>query len=135
MKDCSSSTACLMQGFSSVADESNSSSVWNSAILFCTSSLRRLRPRIRFSCGDEGIRFLVQKKRRYVRTKKKTMHQIEKHNVQTVGSFFTWHPHSKVSTGRNLSQKHLDPRFLRLEQQHAHKCPLEFTNCQNFRSE
>jgi hypothetical protein len=48
----------------------------------------------------------VQRKRRYVRPK-----ENEKDNVQTVGSFFTWHPHSKVSAGRNLSQKHLDPRF------------------------
>lgn len=66
MKDCSNSTACLMQVFSKALAESNSSSVWNSAILFCTRSLKRLRPRMGNSCWDCGRRSLLnQKKQKY----------------------------------------------------------------------
>lgn len=50
-----------MQGFSRALDGSSSSSVWNSAILFCTRSLRRLRPKIGYSCGDGGITPLQHK--------------------------------------------------------------------------
>lgn len=70
MNDCSSSTACLMQGFSNALAGSSSNSVWNSAILFCTRSLRRLRPKIGYSWGDGGITPLFKKKKEEMRNSK-----------------------------------------------------------------
>jgi hypothetical protein len=51
-----------MQGFSKAVGESNSNSVWNSAILFWTKSLKRLRPKIIYSWGDWGRQLLLHQK-------------------------------------------------------------------------
>ena len=67
-----------------------------------------------------------------VRKNLKTLHGVRDDKGECGGKWITWHRHSRVWAGRNLSQKRLDPQFLRSEQQRARKCPLESFTIVNF---
>ena len=64
MSHCSSMMLCFTYTLSCAAGEITSSSVWNSAILLCTRSLRRFRPTSVFSIFDSGSRSLFDGKKR-----------------------------------------------------------------------
>lgn len=78
-----------MQGFSRAVDESNSNSVWNSAILFCTSSLNRLRPSIGYSWGDGGRRLLQH--RNNPRKNSTIKKQKIVHNISVQNRYYFFH--------------------------------------------
>lgn len=148
MKDCSNSIACLMQGFSNALGESNSSSVWNSAILFCTSSLKRLRPKMGYSWGDGERRLLLHGSKQGGKTKKtenvtnlnlKPRRKIKYNSIQLYQEeryaiVYNWnqnkvvtvHQCSKVSAERNPSQRNPYPQSWHSKQQHVHIYPLNF---------